>query len=784
MNKESDPLRTADLRRQAEETLSQAAGGSAPTDANQAKVLHELQVHQVELELQNDELHATTEALAASEERLRLAMRATNDVIWDWYAFTDQQTWSGAATAAFGWTDIVERPQNLAWWLERVHPDDRERVAADFNRALDDAECLHWEAEYRFLHLDGRYRSVFNRGHIVRDPKGRALRMVGAIQDITERKQAEDEISRNEARLSRLVGIFQNQSATLQEFLDYALEQAIQLSESKLGYIYHYHEDRQEFVLNTWSRDVLPQCAVANPQVCYELEKTGIWGEAVRQRKPIIINDFAATHPLKKGYPEGHVHLSKFMTIPVFKGEKIVGVVGLANKSTDYLPSDVLQTTLLSEAVWNVVDQKNAEAELLQNRLHLEEMVASRTVELELANQALARARDGAEAANLAKSAFLSNMSHEIRTPLNGIIGMANILKREGVTSQQADRLAKIDTSAEHLLGTINDILDLSKIEAGKIVLEDMPVDISRMLANINSIMSARAQAKGLGLLIETHSFPSKLRGDPTRLQQALLNYVANAIKFTEKGNIVLRTTKLGEDSQSVHVRFEVQDNGIGIEPDTLARLFVPFEQADNSTTRNYGGTGLGLAITRKLAELMGGEAGAESAPEAGSTFWFTARLTKSTTSEIQPPPARVNAEDIIRQHHQGCRILVVDDDPVNLEVAQFILEDIGLTVDTAEDGLVALGKAKQVSYAAILMDIQMPNLDGVNAAQLIHELPGCRETPILAMTANAFAEDRARCLEAGMNDFITKPFNPDELYVILLKWLESRPVSSNDHRA
>ena len=424
-------------------------------------------------------------------------------------------------------------------------------------------------------------------------------------------------------------------------------------------------------------------------------------------------------------------------------------------------------------AFTNITERKRAEAELAQHREHLEELVNTRTAEL-------AEAKDAAESASLAKSIFLANMSHEIRTPLNGIVGMTHILRRGGVTPLQAERLAKIDTSAEHLLRTINDILDLSKIEAGKVVLEDAPVSISNLLSNVHSIVSARAQAKGLQLHMEMDSFPPNLLGDLTRLQQALLNYVVNAIKFTETGRITLRTINLLENAESVLVRFEVLDTGIGIESETLARLFVPFEQADNSTTRNYGGTGLGLAITRKLAEMMGGEAGAESTAGTGSIFWLTARLTKSTRAAIQPAQAKNNAEDILREHHQGRRVLIVDDEPLNLEVAQFILEDIGLKVSTAEDGEQALLKVREVSYAAILMDMQMPNLDGVKATQQIRELPDCRNTPILAMTANAFVEDKARCLEAGMNDFIAKPFNPEELYAILLKWLERRPDYRN----
>ena len=420
----------------------------------------------------------------------------------------------------------------------------------------------------------------------------------------------------------------------------------------------------------------------------------------------------------------------------------------------------------------DITERKHAEDELTQHREHLAELVATRTAEL-------AEAKLAADSANAAKSTFLASMSHEIRTPLNGIIGMTHILRRGSVTPLQADRLDKIDTSAAHLLSMINDILDLSKIEAGKIVLENSPFSIDGILTNLKSMVGARIQAKGLLLRVETDSFMADLQGDPTRLQQALLNYVANAIKFTESGTITVRTIKAAEDPESVLLRFEVQDTGIGIASATLVRLFTAFEQAESATARKYGGSGLGLAITRRLAELMGGEAGAESTLGVGSIFWFTARLTKLKKPSANALPEKRKAEQIIRERHQGRRILIVDDEPINLDVAQFILEDVGLLVDRAEDGVQALHKAKAGAYAAILMDMQMPNLDGVEATQQIRALPNCREIPILAMTANAFAEDKTRCLESGMNDFIAKPFNPETLYSILLQWLEKPPRSS-----
>lgn len=390
------------------------------------------------------------------------------------------------------------------------------------------------------------------------------------------------------------------------------------------------------------------------------------------------------------------------------------------------------------------------------------------------AEQAWIAARQAAETANRAKSAFLANMSHEIRTPLNAIIGLGNILRRGHVEPRQEDLLVKIDRSAQHLLTVINDVLDLSKIEAEKLELQLSDFDLGEVTANIASMLQERAAAKALTLTVSCEPIGHRVRGDVTRFTQSLLNLASNAIKFTEAGVVAVRIRQLDERDGKVLVRAEVEDTGIGIAPEIMPRLFTPFEQADASTTRKYGGTGLGLAITKRLAELMGGESGATSEVGVGSTFWFTAWLEKSAAGAVgdRPEDGVISAEAELLREFFGTPILLVEDEPINREVALTFLEDAGLTVSAVADGAEALAQARENSFALVLMDMQMPVMDGLEATRKIRELPGWQTIPIIAMTANAFAEDRRRCLEAGMNDFVTKPFEPATFFATLRQWL------------
>jgi two-component system sensor histidine kinase/response regulator len=410
--------------------------------------------------------------------------------------------------------------------------------------------------------------------------------------------------------------------------------------------------------------------------------------------------------------------------------------------------------------------------ELHRHRQHLEELVEQRTAEVTVALQR-------AETANHAKSVFLANMSHEIRTPLNAILGYARQMHQTGEDQEQADRLEKIHRAGQHLLSMINDVMDVSKMEADKLALEDLDFALDAVLDDVVAIMESLMHGKALTLGYAGLPAPLFLRGDSTRLRQILLNFGSNAIKFTPHGSITLSTVVLEESQDAVLLQFELTDTGVGIPPEVQQRLFRPFEQADATTTRQFGGTGLGLAICAKLAAMMGGTVGVRSAPGKGSTFWFTARLHRSATRtpELPSGPDASPPQDPaaqLRSQFAGARCLVVDDDVFNREIALDLVESVGLTAETASDGREAIAKVQSGHYDLILMDVQMPHVDGLEATRTIRQLPNGTTVPILAVTANAFVEDRQACTAAGMNDFVTKPIEPPQLYGAMLKWLRA----------
>ena len=417
--------------------------------------------------------------------------------------------------------------------------------------------------------------------------------------------------------------------------------------------------------------------------------------------------------------------------------------------------------------------------------------------------EALREAKEAAEATTRVKSAFLANMSHEIRTPMNAIIGLTHLALDTALDDTQRDYLQKIQGASQHLLGIVNDVLDLSKVEAGKLQLERLRVDVAQILRDVHAQLIDKAQAKGLTLQLHLDpALPADLMGDGLRIGQVLLNFGSNAVKFTEQGRIDLSVQVQSCTDRDVALRFEVRDTGIGLTEAEQAQLFQSFQQADVSTTRQYGGTGLGLAISRHLAEQMGGAVGVRSQRGQGSVFWFTLRLERADAAEhglppvapaqaqghgatpgaSRPPvPASLSEAREALQALHGTRVLVVEDNELNRLLAGELLRGVGLTVDFAHNGRQAVDRLAQMDvgtdadYRLVFMDMQMPVMDGLEATGLIRQLPGRERLPIVAMTANAMVEDSERCLAAGMNDYISKPFSPEALWALLQRWLTPR---------
>ena len=394
-------------------------------------------------------------------------------------------------------------------------------------------------------------------------------------------------------------------------------------------------------------------------------------------------------------------------------------------------------------------------------------------------------ARSHAEAASLIKDAFLANMSHELRTPMNAVIGLSYLCLQTDLSGKQRDYLQKINGSAKSLLGILNDILDISKIEAGKMEMDRIPFELEEVMGNLSTIVGVRSQEKNIEFRLETApNVPSSLIGDPLRLGQVLINLAGNAVKFTEKGEVLVRVDLEKESDDQVTLRFTVKDSGIGMSKKEIDNLFRPFTQADTSITRKFGGTGLGLSISKRLVEMMGGRIWVESTSGSGSKFIFTARFHHAGTSgwdslasgRFKIAGAQFN-QALVSQF-RGARILLVEDDEINQQVAREMLESYGIQVALAVNGEEAIARLKEEQFDGVLMDMQMPVMDGVSTTREIRKNPQYAEMPIIALTANVMVRDQKEILAAGMNDHIGKPIDPDRLVAILAKWVHpSRPV-------
>jgi PAS domain S-box-containing protein len=672
-----------------------------------------------------------TATLAQSEENLAITLGAIGDGVIATDVDGRITRMNQTAERLSGWmlADALGRPMSEIFRI--VNADTREPVANPFELAMEHERVVGLANHTVLLARDGQEYQIADSAAPIRNAEGKIVGVVLVFSDVTERYRMEKSLRESEEQFRILasiapVGIYLTDAkgdclyANTRWCETAGMDMQAALGE---GWVQGLHPDDRAAVFANWKQMV---------------DSEGTWG--MEYRFETADKRVTWVYALSTPYRDD--------------GGKIVKYVGVN---------------------LDITERKRAEAALLDINAHLEERVRQRTVDLEASNQSLTVAKQAAEAANVAKSVFLANMSHELRTPMNGVMGMIDLVLMRATDPKQIDWLKKSKGSAKHLLDVINDVLDISKIESDRMTLEKKVFSLSQAIDNVISMQGAAAIVKGLKLSREIDpSLPDLLCGDALRVKQILINFTGNAIKFSERGQIKVRAHAIEKTDTSVLVRIEVSDQGIGISPEQQERLFHAFMQADDSMTRKYGGTGLGLIISKRLALLMGGNVGVESTPGVGSTFWFTARMAAKEVPAVEADPAAISSDaTIIRQRYFAHRILVVDDEPINREVAQMQLDALDLIVDTAEDGAEAIAMARAGIYAAIFMDMRMPNVNGLDATRQIRQLPEYKHVPIIAMTANVFDEDKAQCIAAGMDDFLTKPFTPTELFAVLLRSLE-----------
>ena len=655
-----------------------------------------------------------TEELRISGERLHLALEGAKLGTWHWDIRQDRLEWSERMYALF---DIPEgAAMNYERFRAATHPDDREAVDAATQTSLEQGK--DWEMEYRAVWRDGSAHWLIGRGRTISGADGRPEFMEGVVMDIHQRKQGELALREINQRL-------------------------IKLASRVPGVIYQYR-------LRPDGTSCFPYASEGMRDI-YRVTPEQVRDDA----SPV----FAILHPDDFDRIVETIQVSA-RDLTTWQLEYRVrfedgSELWLFGNSTPEREAD--GGTLWHGYIYDITERKRAEQAIHDLNANLERMVEERTTEL--------------VAANAAKSQFLAHMSHEIRTPMNAVLGLARLLTQEPLSETQATMVSHIGEAGEALLRIINDILDLSKIEAGQIQIAREPFQPATILGHIRHMLAPSAAQKGLTLDVEDDDLGDWVLGDALRLEQVLINLVGNAIKFTEQGSVRVSGRWVRRTDDGNRVRFEIHDTGIGIDAEGLARLFRPFNQGDATITRRFGGTGLGLSISKHLVELMGGELGADSQPGEGSTFWLELPWPRTRPPE---PVGVVTSAAMVDTGSPlgGLRVLVVDDNRINQMVARKALERAGATVETAGDGQQALDRlrAGPKDFDVVLMDIQMPVMDGLTAARAIREDPALRHLPVIALSAGVLPEEREAAHQAGMHEFLAKPLDFGSLVSTVLR--------------
>ncbi|MES2160465.1 MAG: PAS domain S-box protein [Pseudomonadota bacterium] len=670
------------------------------------------------------------EALHASSERYRLIVQTAAEGIW--MTGADDRTSFVNPTMARMLDYDVEQMLGRAM-TDFMDDDGHALLKQHLQRRLAGEAC---QGDVCFRRRDGSVVWCLLSTTVINSDAGHYAGTLAMLTDITERRRADSALRSSGQRLASIFNTVTNGLVMI---------------------------DGDGFILES--------NAAAAHMLAHALEADGgrLWRGVREDGTPFDV----ASHPVQQAIVTGVSVRDVVMGVGQAGGDVL-----WLSVNAEPIPDERGVVPLVVASLTDITDRKRGEDQLRELNEHLEERVAIRTDEL---NQARMLAEDASQT----KGQFLANMSHEIRTPMNGVIGMAYLALKTDLDPRQRDYLEKIRFAGEHLLGIIDDILDISKIEAGKLEIEQVDFALDHVIQTLTTVVAPKAASRELELVFDLDpTLPKVLRGDPLRLGQVLINYANNAIKFSEKGRIEVRVRQVVGDANGCLLRFEVSDCGIGLSEAEIDKLFQSFQQADTSTTREYGGTGLGLSICKQLAQLMGGDVGVRSRPGLGSTFWFTARLGISSATvpalidRVKDAAAELLASSrsaAVMAALKNARILLVEDNTFNQQIALEMLEEVGSSVCLAANGMEALELLRQTVFDCVLMDVQMPLMDGLETTRRIRADPGLADLRVLAMTATATNEDRVRCIEAGMDDFISKPIQPALMYQTIANWLPER---------
>ncbi len=671
------------------------------------------------------------QAMAVTDQNNNIVQ--LNKKFTDLFGYTKEEIRNFSDWWPKAYPDKIYREKTKNIWLSRI--EHSRETGSEFEAMEAKVTCK----DGRELWIEFRYGSFDN-----------SRRNLTLFTDLTERKRIE------EALRSALVLNQSMYNYSVPEIIDMALEEGVRLTQSQIGFFHFVDTDQHTISLQTWSKETLTNCSVPDKEEHYPIDQAGIWVECIAARKPVIHNDYIKIKN-KKGLPEGHFPLIRELVVPIFEGERIVAIIGVGNKSQYYTRFDVDQLSLMADNIWNIVRKKRMEEDVI-------------------------KAKEEAEKANMAKSVFLANMSHEIRTPMNAVLGFADILDDQLTDPIKRNYLKSIKSSGKTLLGLIDDILDLSKIEAGKMEIIHDPVDLGVLLQEINQIFTLKIEQQDISFIIdERHCEGYVFMIDELRLRQILLNIVGNAVKFTESGHIQIttHTKNIIVENHTCDLVIEVEDTGIGIPEEYLDVIFDSFRQQDEQNRRRYGGTGLGLTITKRLVDIMNGSIEVKSEVGKGSMFRIKFKgvkyRVKTILEEEQP-------FDLSTIKFKKSRLLIVDDVESNRELIKGFFRHTKVEVDVAENGQQALIHIQKKTPDIILMDIRMPEMNGYEATQRIKEMDKYKDIPVIAITASVMDSDKEKMKAFKFEDFLRKPVHMRDLYMVLSKFLPHTTQKSGEH--